>query len=196
MKRVILGMATVAFGVMASTAAAQNTMGSMSGVGSTGGVGIGIMGGADFPTGDFANAVKTGFNIGGLVDFTVPMIPIGLRADVTYNQASFKNGVPAKSKIFGGDLNAMFKVPMDVGFSPYLTGGVGFYNLRVTSDDATLGQTLDTGSQNKFALNGGGGVQFNLGGLAAFVEARYLYIFTDNSRTAMIPVSVGLMFRP
>lgn len=193
MNRVMLGLATAAFGVMASTAAAQNTMGG--GVGG-GFVGFGVLGGANFPISDLGNGVNTGFNVGGLLDFSVPVFPVGLRADVTYNQFSLKGPVPGKFKAIGGDLNALIKVPMDVGFSPYLTGGVGFYNLRTSFETATPGQTLNTASQNKFALNGGAGIQFNLGGLATFVEGRYMYIFTDNGRTTYFPVSVGVMFHP
>lgn len=191
MMRKMMGAGVLAFGLMASAAAAQT--GSMATT-APAGPSFGVFGGATIPIGDLSDGAKTGFNVGGLVNFTIPPFPLGLRADVSYQRLNLKNGLDGNYSLFGGDLNALFTVPLEGTVTPYLTGGVGFY--RITTDVTVTGLGSGSNSQNKFALNGGGGLQFNLSGISTFVEARYLYIFTDVTKTSMIPISVGITFHP
>ncbi|MGI8499234.1 MAG: outer membrane protein [Gemmatimonadaceae bacterium] len=159
-------------------------------------VAFGVVGGATLPSGDLSDGAKTGWHAGGAVQFSVPMIPLGLKADVVYHRLGLDDSISdiegttftftGKLSMITGTLNGMFLVPMVPGGmgKPYLIAGVGAYNLR-TSAECTgdcMGFT-GTISDNttKFGLNGGAGVQFGLAGLSTFVEARYHHIFTDKN---------------
>lgn len=199
MMRKMMGVGVLAFGALASTASAQSGMMTPAPAGPS----FGVLGGATFPVGDLRTAANTGYNVGGLVNFLLPPFPLGLRADVMYHRINYK-AADTYLGLLGGDLNALFTVPMEGMVSPYLTGGVGFYHITFSSGSGSpLGSYSNT--ENKFALNGGAGLKFNLSGISTFVEARYLYLFTDqggtpgvpgNSRLSMIPVSVGITFTP
>jgi hypothetical protein len=56
------------------------------------------------------------------------------------------------------------------------------------------GATPAVSSSDNFAVNGGLGLQSNLGPIGAFLEARYLWIFTPGTNTRLIPISFGLSF--
>ncbi|MDQ6828540.1 MAG: hypothetical protein M3081_06700 [Gemmatimonadota bacterium] len=203
MKRVIVAVAALAF---ASGAQAQGSGSTSAGSGLSFGVG----GGATFPTGDVSDILSTGFNVMGLVGFQVPMIPFGLRVDAIYNHHSFKNctgSCSGSAHVFGGNLNAVFAFPMEgTGFSPYITGGIGFANVDATANFTGLASsrvhgsvaaaTTVSGSENKFSWNAGGGLKFGISGLDLFAEARYLSVLTNDGSTNLIPITLGITFHP
>ena len=153
-------------------------------------IAFGITAGATKATGDFGNAVDLGYHAGGLVQWTGPEFPIGIRGDVVYHRFSEKGSGGGTDNILAGTVNGVYMFPMGPGaqISPYLIGGVGFYHLSASCTDCT------SSSENKFGLNGGGGLSFPLSGFSAFVEARYHHIFTDGGSTSMVPISVGIVF--
>ncbi len=164
-------------------------------------VAFGVVGGATLPTGNLSDIAKTGWHAGGVVEFSVPMIPVGLKADVMYHGLGEKDQSGVKTSVITGTINGMFMVPMSsMGtVKPYVIAGVGAYNLRSKLQDG------DTQSATKFGINGGAGVEFGLSGLATYIEARYHYIFSaygsndsygpSSSAAAFVPISVGIMFR-
>ncbi|MDQ6828538.1 MAG: porin family protein [Gemmatimonadota bacterium] len=197
MRRAIVVVAAL---VCATTAQAQ---------GSGSGVTIGAGGGATFATGTTGDGLNTGWNGMAFVGFNVPMIPVGLRVDGLYTHNGFKGctgSCSGDAHTFGGNLNAMFGFPMEgTGFSPYITGGVGIANVSASVNNTTLlgsrqgsiaAAAGDNGSETKFAWNVGAGVNFQLMSLALFVEARYLSILTDGGSTNLIPITLGVSFRP
>jgi len=68
---------------------------------------------------------------------------------------------------------------------PYVLGGVGLYNL----DFNGVGD-----NETKFGLNGGGGIEFGVGGFNTFVEARLHSIFTEDTKVNLVPVVFGIRF--
>jgi opacity protein-like surface antigen len=174
----------IAAGLAASIAVARKVQAQASPIA------FGITAGATKATGDFGNAVDLGYHVGGLVQWTGPELPIGIRGDVVYHRFSEKGSGGGTANILAGTVNGVWMFPIDAGapISPYLIGGVGFYHLSVSCTGCT------DNSANKFGLNGGGGISFPLSGFSAFVEARYHHIFTDNGSTSMIPISVGIVF--
>ena len=78
--------------------------------------------------------------------------------------------------------------------SPYLIGGLGYYNTKFDLDNVD--------SESDFGFNVGIGMKFNLSGFGTFAEIRYHTIFSGNDddagvdigNTNFIPLTFGIMF--
>lgn len=218
--RVLTCAATAAAVALPYAAQAQSSMASTT---ETPAIGIGILGGATFPIGDYNKAAATGFNIGAFVDFGRRLGPLGVRADVLYHGFGDKDVVSTsgpgttidfsnKYSMVSGTLNAVYGIPLeDSPIRPYLTGGIGAYYIK-NSPKCTTGSTTcsltgisSNESTTKFGLNGGAGIEFGLGGAAAFLEARFHQVFqgtveldcigtAECNRAALqiVPVNLGV----
>lgn len=126
--------------------------------------------------------------------------PIGIRGEGVYHRFGIKD-LPSQYdghlSILSGTANAVFMIPSDKSspVRPYLIGGGGIYRLSFACDKCGITEDIPD-AENKFGLNGGGGLNFALSGFTAFVEARYHHIFTDENAAKMVPVSFGIMFNP
>ena len=158
---------------------------------------FGVSAGASFPTGDFAKEVSTGFDVAAHIGFRPALSPIGLRVEGMYDQFDLKNtGGDVRAKILAGTANAVIMSSSAPGMlRPYFIGGVGVYNLKVSSSSLNA----SSNSETKFGVNGGAGLDLALSGINVFAEARYHYMFTkDNStgavNTGFVPLVVGVRF--
>ena len=191
---------------------------------STSGVGIGILGGATFPVGTYNDVAATGFNVGAFFDFGRRLGPAGVRADVMYHgfgdrnlvtqgenttQVTFSN----KYSMVNGTLNLVLGVPLEESpVRPYLIGGVGAYYMRNSPKcvGANCGSLITPADDDvtKLGFNGGGGLEFGLGGASAFLEARYHHVLqgmpdvtclgqSDCNRAAakLVPLNLGIALR-
>jgi len=193
MKRILTGAVVVGFAVLASgTVAAQSASSSP--------IQFGVMGGATFPTGDFNNFVKTGWNAGALLNFGFQNSPVALRVDGSWNQMNYKDFTDVKLRLIDATADLVFNVGTKSPAQFYLIGGAGVYNFKNTGSNDNF--DFSSGSQTKFGLNGGAGIKFK-GSLSPFVEARYHYVFSgdsfnngngQNEKFQMIPLSVGITF--
>ena len=193
MKRILTGAVVLGFAALASSsAAAQGVSGSP--------IQFGVMGGATFPTGDFKNFVKTGWNAGALLNFGFQNSPVALRVDGSWNQMNYKNFNNVKLRLIDATADAVFNFGTKSPAQFYLIGGAGVYNFKNTGSNNNF--DFSSGSTTKFGLNGGGGIKFK-GTLSPFVEARYHYVFSGSSfnngngqdeKFQMIPISVGITF--
>jgi len=150
---------------------------------------IGASGGIAFPTGDLSDATNTGYNIAVSVGVKPLMMPIGIRAEAAWNQFGFNNGGNGSINIPSFTGNLTYGLPLGVGFSPYIIGGVGLYrpsaDIGGTSSDAT----------NEFGWNVGGGVRLPLStSFETFVEARYNSVNVNGGTLSFVPLTVGFMF--
>jgi hypothetical protein len=203
---------------------------------------FGASGGLSLPMGDFADGVKSGFNAGAHLAFKPAMLPFGVRVEAQYNRFGVKGlglddfgsdsvdfggdfgedfgdlfpfdlDLDGNARIVSGTVNAVFGVPAASGaFRPYLIGGVGVYNEKVSF---TIFGLTASRSQTKLGINGGAGIEFGLGRLAAFAEARYHMVFDKEDdeeiggigniggigdlggsafNTTYIPISIGIRF--
>jgi len=180
MKRVlgVIAGATLAVSAAAGVAQAQSMDAARS-------VNFGIAAGAAMPVGEnLGDFYGVGYNIMGTIGYQPAAMPVGFRLGVQYQSlgADFDGG--DNLKILGADANAILTIANNAGIKPYVTGGVGLYNL-----DAGNGSD----SQTKFALNGGGGLQFPLSGFQTYVEVRWNTIFTENA-ASYIPIVFGFTF--
>lgn len=159
------------------------------------GIGAGITMQSDMSDDGFEVEFKSGYHFQGMLGFRAPMFPVGLRADVMYHTAEVDNvnGFNADDfslNTLAGTLNAMFEMGGMMA-SPYLTGGIGMYNVKFDSRGTDEDVRAD---ETKFGLNGGAGIRFNLSGFNTFLEARYHHIMTEDVATKMIPITFGIMF--
>lgn len=149
----------------------------------TEGIRFGFGVGPTLPIGDYGNLDKMGFHGLGAIQLPISGSPVHLRVDVMYSQTSH-DGVSGNTTLFGSTVDALYHLgDRAAAARPYILGGLGLYNV-----DA-FGAT-----QSKLAFGFGGGLLFGLGGLNAFVEARYMSVQTSGSLT-FVPITVGLMFK-
>ena len=181
MKRNVLVVmtATLAMAASAPAAQAQNP------------VSFGIAAGASIPMGDLGDDfAKTGFHGMATLGFTPAMLPFGMRIDGMYNQLSLEDAIgDANVRILGANANAIISIPSTLT-SPYLIGGVGVYNSKISSDDIDL----ETDGETDFGINVGIGIKFNLTGFGTFAEIRYHNIFSEGESTQFLPITFGIMF--
>lgn len=162
-------------------------------VGATRAFSLGIAAGATVPTGDFADAYGTGFNIMGTLGFQPAAMPVGVRFDLMYHSLPGEDlgGVVELEdlNIIAGSANAILTVSNSGGVRPYLIGGIGMYRADGGGDETST----------DFGINGGAGLEFGLAGFSTFLEARYHSVFIDDEGTDvgnlnLIPIVFGLRF--
>jgi hypothetical protein len=182
MKRTVLGVvaAVLALTASATVAHAQNPMT------------FGIAAGATFPMGDLSDAgASTGFHGMVTLGVTPALFPFGVRIDGMYHSMDMDDvGTTVTGRtaqILGLTANGVFSIPGMMVTSPYLIGGVGYYNAEEKRDQGDLDGSSD------FGINVGIGARFNLGGFGTFAEVRYHNIFADESM-AFVPLTFGIMF--
>ena len=181
MKRMIRGVAVgLAVALSAQAAHAQA------------GLSLGIGGGAVVPTGTLADFSKTGWNATLSARVKPAVSPLGFQVDGFYNRLSL-DGVDGNTRVLGGTANALFSLPGAI-VHPYLTGGVGVYNMKATVDG------VGSGSDTKFGLNGGVGMDLGVGPAKFYAEGRLHAIMKgsvdsqtlEETTAYMIPLTVGL----
>lgn len=181
-------------------------------------VSLGLGGGVTVPTGNSATPINTGYN--GQAFILIHLLPgfPELRFNVGYSHNEFQpNGsssgvsVPGYfgksqqvlSGVGGLNLNLFHIGPV----TPYITAGVGAFNVRTTIDTAqsTSGSGTSpyakTKSMVNFGLDAGGGLALALGRVSAFAEAKVQNVYTNggglikSSKHIMaVPVSAGIAF--
>lgn len=176
MKRVVSLFAAVAVTVVmsASVAEAQSP------------IRFGLAGGLSIPTGDGSDDVENGFHGQVMLGFGMMMLPVKLRADLSYHSWDGKDGTLVaglNQRVISGALNANIGMG-GIGVKPYLSAGLGVYNNKVEDFD----------SETDFGINGGVGLEFTLTGMSTFLEARYVNVFTEGESTAFIPITFGILF--
>jgi len=155
---------------------------------------ISIAGGPSLPTGDFRDEANTGFHVQGSVGFDVPLFPLGIRADLLWQELPDAIADGEWFRQIGGMLNGTFGIPL-VFIRPYGLIGGGLLNTR-TPDVQHGGHGHEGETINLVGFNLGGGLEFPFVGLTGFLEARFLNLFggTDATHFQTIPVSVGIRF--
>lgn len=181
-------------------------------------VSIGLGGGVTVPTGNSPTPVQTGWNGQAYVLIHLLKVLPAIRFNVGYSRSSFKDAnsgfsggasVPGYfgkqqevlSGVGGLNINLFHVGPV----TPYITAGLGAFDVRTTVDTAqsTSGSTTTTSgkiqSKVNFGIDAGGGLALSLGRVSAFAEGRVQNVYTNggglikSSRHVMaVPVSFGL----
>jgi opacity protein-like surface antigen len=177
---------------------------------------FGFAGGPSFPVGDLGDVAAIGFNVRGIVGLGAPGLPVGLRAELTYDrftlQRDFKesacSGLTACSisgnvGVLSGALNGVYAFPVTTRARPYVVGGVGVYHQRLSTDISAGGGPVEDGvgddTQTRLGLNIGAGVRYDIRRWNVFTEARLVNVFTKDTgpgggASQFIPVMVGVIF--
>ena len=154
-----------------------------------------LFGGAALPVGDSQDALKTGYTVGGAVDFRVPLSPIGIRGELAYSGFDAKGlsgtGVSADLKDVGVNANLVYWLQNPTPAKPYLTGGPSWSHQTGTLSGAG---SSTSESANAWGFNLGGGLQFALGELGTRFDVRYRRLSKDGGTFSVIPITFGITF--
>jgi opacity protein-like surface antigen len=156
-----------------------------------------VFGGAALPSGDARNDLKTGYTVGGAVDLRAPLMPVGLRGELTYSKLDAKDTQGLESVNMtetGGNLNAVFWMPSaGTPLTAYLTGGPTYARIAANASDSGFNGSA---TQNKWGFNVGAGIDFALSGLSTRLDVRYKQISmgSGNGSFKTIPITFGIVF--
>lgn len=159
------------------------------------GQGVYVMVGPSFPIGDFGDYANTGIHAAGGLTFE-----LAERLDLYGEGFWGQNGHDedgAKTNPYGGIAGVLVDLA-DGSVEPYAFGGAGIMVHRYSFDsDGFSGDD----SESAFAFQLGAGIEFELGGLDAFTEARFLSASfeaespgLDDESTSFLAVAIGLVF--
>ena len=161
-----------------------------------GGLSFGLGAGVVVPSGSMADLNSTGYTGQASLRMQPAGSPLGFQVDGFYTRLGLQNDIEGHSQMIGGTANAVYAFSGASAARPYLIGGVGVYNTKLTLDG------FGSGSDTKFGANAGAGFDFKLGAASLYAEGRFHTIFkaavdadTQQETTAyMIPITVGLRF--
>ena len=153
---------------------------------------LGLGGGVSIPQGDLSSGANVGWNALGTLILSTPMQPLGLRADVAYNQFPFS--ATTKSVLGTGNervgsltANVTYRLPAPgTPISPHLIAGLGAYRT-----DCSVGACQ---AVTHFGWNAGLGTKLYILGFRSFLEARYHRTNANGSTVNYFPVTLGLLF--
>jgi len=149
------------------------------------GIGIGVYGGIDMMVSSAEGAeTQTFTQIGGLLDFSLPGMPMGLRAGLEYAWKSYDEPVEFKATnmiiLLAGQYNVILPgAPMNF----YLGAGG---EMMMSSSDVEGSE-----SESNFGFLAYGGANYSMGSMGLFAEIGYGMIFSDPSMTH-IPIRGGI----
>jgi hypothetical protein len=186
MKRSGMVLAAVAL----SLAAVSPVMAQRGAAAAAGSLRYGVSAGILMPMGDYNTADKMGF-VGGVgATYWLAGQPIGIRGDLSYSQSSH-DGIGGNTKIIGGMASVVYALnPASAPARILLTGGLGFYNVKVDVTGA------GSASESKIGFGGGAAVAFKMGtgSTRLVVGSRFTSVSTTGGSTTFLPITVGLSF--
>jgi hypothetical protein len=156
-----------------------------------------VFGGAALPSGDASDNLKTGYTLGGAVDLRAPLMPVGLRGELTYSKLDAKDtggSGSASMNELGGNLNAVWWLPSPPAapLSVYFTGGPTYAREEAKASDSGVSVSA---SENHWGFNAGAGIDFHLSGLSTRLDVRYRQInMGDGDNFKTIPITFGITF--
>jgi len=146
---------------------------------------VALGGGASFPQGSLSEGANPGWNALASILLGTPMQPLGLQADVAYNQFGFE-GADGHESVGSATLNASYRIPTPgTPLSPYLISGLGAYRTDCS---------IDCDAITHFGWNVGLGTKLYFLGFRSFLEARYHRTSAGGSSVNYFPVTFGVRF--
>ncbi|HET7226195.1 MAG TPA: outer membrane beta-barrel protein [Candidatus Eisenbacteria bacterium] len=166
---------------------------------------FGIGGGVALPVSDAKDALKNGWNGLGYARVRLPGFPVSLGVNVSFQRFDMKDAAVSTgtgglatsgtSSMLGGLGDVKFDLMQGLPIHPYITAGVGAYNLK-TDVSGAEGET----SKTHFGINGGAGIALHFGAIAGFIQGRVDNVYTDTGGVIdtksiqVIPVTAGIEF--
>lgn len=167
-----------------------------------------VMLGPTAPVGTINAYAKSGFGISAGAVWRSLASPIGFRGEGHFHSMAIDAPAGSRNVTASGThrmLGALGSLLLQFGvdtstvitFRPYVTGGLGLFNVSGDPTNRTTGpgssQTFGDNTGTKFAFAVGGGARMNLFGFPALLEARVLTIRTPTP-TTMLPIGLALEF--
>jgi hypothetical protein len=177
---------------------------------------FGVSGGTAAPTGTLSDVgYESGAHVGVPVGWrpSADAFPLGVRGLLALDQVRARETNPSRSspKIYSLSLDGVLTLPMVssadwYGISLYMLGGVGAYQFRGFGGAGGLADALgdDAGhtAVTRFGVDAGGGVGWDVGPAAIFVEARWVNVFARGTGTIAgsrgvrwVPILAGVAVR-
>jgi hypothetical protein len=175
------------------------------------GIGVGLAAGANVPTADYADATKEGLVLNGFVELRTSSA-LGVRGALFWSRSDMDNpliksnggvtlpddpsyNVTGEVDLIGASLDLTLGPSVGV-IRPYVVGGVGVFQRRVSQDvEGAVEEFRDLRrNDTDVGFNGGLGLRLSLGAAAVFAEARYYSVASKPDRTNFVPVVIGLSF--
>jgi opacity protein-like surface antigen len=159
---------------------------------------VGFGGGFSVPTSNAGDVLDNGFN-GQAYLLIDPGVGMPFRFNIGYQKFDFKDsfaGPASESTILSG-IGGLTLDLVPIGpVWPYLTAGVGAFNVKRTIDGISNGSSE---SNTRFGIDVGAGLKLAIGRLDAFIEGRVQNVYTDegvieSNSIRSIPVTFGILF--
>ena len=183
---------------------------------------VGLGAGAAMPVGTYRElGYDPGIHAAVPIAWHRPGAALGLRAMLSYDKATTGSSETlrvapgllrptADPVVYTTTLDAVLKLPVlgggtdGYGLSAYAVGGGGGYFFKDFEAVTPLADALGAGSGKtrvaRWGVTAGGGLEWGMGPMAMFAEARWVNVFADGSRAGndylrWVPVVVGLTIR-
>jgi len=154
------------------------------------GLRYGVNAGLLMPMGDYNSFDKPGWVAGAGATYWLKGAPIGIRVDGQYSTTSH-DGFDGSSKIAGGMASLVYGLmPASAPARPFLTGGVGYYNVKVDDGAGSSGSESKVG----FGIGAGVALKMGTGSNRIVIATRYTSVSTSGSSTTFLPLTVGITF--
>jgi hypothetical protein len=172
---------------------------------------IGFGGGEVIPTGNATQTYNSSFQGEAIVIINLGILP-ELRFSFGYQRFDLKQqvlnslGYSNANGGYNAILNGVAGTRIDLmrgPVRPYITLGVGAFNIKTVIDSAkTSGSSYSSSSPTttKFGIDGGAGLALHFGRVEAFGEGRVQNVFTNNGlitsakQIQAVPVTFGFTF--
>jgi opacity protein-like surface antigen len=162
---------------------------------------IGFGGGVTVPMSNAADAFDNGINGQGYLLINLGVLP-PLRFNLGYQKFDLKKtastAVSGSTRILSGVAGLSIDLVQLGPLRPYVTAGVGAFNVKDDVEDGLLLPEGAATSATKFGIDGGAGIALRIGRLEGFVEARVQNVFTeagvvDASTIRSVPLTFGIL---
>lgn len=173
---------------------------------------VGFGGGEIVPTGNATSDYQGGFQGQAYIIINLGILP-ELRFNFGYQRWNFRQqllgnlGYPTATSGYNNVLAGIGGTRIDLmrtPIRPYLTLGVGAFNLKSTVDTTVTGSTkttsVSTQASTQFGLDGGAGLALHIKRIEAFAEGRIQNVYTNNGfiksakQIQAVPVSFGITY--
>jgi opacity protein-like surface antigen len=153
----------------------------------------GVSGGLLMPMGDYNDLDKPGWIVGGGATYFLTGGMLAIRGDVSYGQTKHDGAFTGDTKIAGGMASVVYALaPSTASARPFVTGGLGFYNVKV--EFTGTGASSESETKVGFGAGAGVAIKAGTGGMRIIIASRFTSISTSGSSTTFLPITVGLSF--
>ena len=157
-------------------------------------ISAGVGGGLSMPVGSLGDVANPGWRALGTIKVGVPLVPVGLRLDASYDRFGYQRTLLGASgsetgsrSVFAGTVNGTLRLSPLPLITPYAIAGLGPYRTSCSGPASCPSET-------HVGYNAGLGVYFGALVLHGFAEVRYHYVSMPGGNIQYVPVTVGLLF--